>query len=82
MSLAAERAFFDGDQCQHVADREEAQRLARKRDAALAVADAERRARQFTRLSDPLPVSQVPMFQDALDAVLSLPRLRRNAKEN
>lgn len=32
MSLAAERAFFDGDHCQHVADRDEAQRIERLRN--------------------------------------------------
>lgn len=29
----SEAAYFDGDHCQHVADRDEQQRLARKRQA-------------------------------------------------
>lgn len=46
----AERAYFDGDACQHCATREESQRLARiaKRNAA-AFRDAERRTGSRSR---------------------------------
>lgn len=34
MTLYSEASYFDGDACQHVADREEMQRLERKREVA------------------------------------------------
>jgi hypothetical protein len=50
MSLYSERAFFDGDACQHCADRDEHQRLARVRRQS----EVSLRTRQLMRRNDAL----------------------------
>lgn len=81
MSLYAERAYFDGDQCQHVADRDEANRLDRKHRLARQMAEAWQEIARFSRLSNPLPKSQVPQFQRSLDALFTQAKLHRQLKE-
>lgn len=81
MTLYAEASYFDGDHCQHVADREECQRLERKGEIARQLAAAQEEARKFIRLSNPLPRSQVQQFERSMSALLTLPRLRRQLKE-
>lgn len=48
-------------------------------EAQLAQADAE--IARFSRISNPLPRSEVPQFVRSLDALLSRPRLARKLKE-
>ena len=81
MSLAAERAYFDGDHCQHVAERDECQRLERKREIARKIVEADAEIARFSRISNPLPRSQVSQFVRSLDALLSRPKLARQLKE-
>lgn len=80
--LYSEAAFFDNAAYQHIADREECQRLERKReDARKAVLDAERRVSALRKLPDRLPRSQMDEAVDGLSAILKLPRLRKATKE-
>ncbi|WP_257541095.1 hypothetical protein [Sphingobium sp. CFD-1] len=80
--LYSEAAYFDNAAFQHIADREECQRLERKRDAARkAVIDAERRVNALRKQPDRLPRSQMDVAVDGFSAILNLPRLRRAAKE-
>jgi hypothetical protein len=79
MSLYAEAAYFDNEPVQHCADRDEVKRLDRKRSLARKIAEAERLAK-MPGICDPLPRAQVPQFQAGLDAILSLPKLRRQLK--
>ena len=81
MTLYSEASYFDGDHCQHVADRDEQQRLARKREAARKIAEADAEIRRFSTLSNPLPPSQVPQFTRCMDAIVSRPKLVRRLKE-
>lgn len=48
-------------------------------DAARRIAEAEAEVCQFRTLSNPLPKSQVPQFIRSMDALLSLPKLRKAA---
>lgn len=48
-------------------------------EAQLAQADAE--IARFSRISNPLPRSEVPQFIRSLDALLSRPKLARKLKE-
>jgi hypothetical protein len=60
-SLAAERAFFEGNHCQHVADRDELARRARKHEAMLQVAQLRSRSplRPIRAQAD---ASHLPLF--------------------
>lgn len=79
--LYSEAAFFDNAAYQHIADREECQRLERMGEIARQLAAAQEETRKFSRLSNPLPRSEVPQFVRSLDALLSRPRLARQLKE-
>ncbi|MFD1104080.1 hypothetical protein [Sphingobium olei] len=78
MSLYAEAAYFDNEPVQHCADRDEAARIDRKRLAAK-LKEAERLAK-MPGVNPALTRAQVPQFQAGLDAILSLPKLRRQLK--
>lgn len=80
MSLYAEAAYFDNEPVQHCADRDEAARIDRKRVLAAKIAEAERLAK-MPGVNPALTRAQVPQFQAGLDAILSLPKLRRAMKE-
>lgn len=45
------------------------------------LADADAEIARFSRLSNPLPPTQVAQFQRSLDALLSRPKLARQLKE-
>jgi len=80
-ALYSEAAYFDNAAFQHIADREECQRLERKGEIARQLAAAQEETRKFSRLSDPLPRSQVQQFERSMSALLALPRLRRQLRE-
>ncbi|SCW56571.1 hypothetical protein SAMN02927924_01402 [Sphingobium faniae] len=81
MTLYSEASYFDGNHCQHVADREDRQRLERKDEIARQLAATQEETRKFSRLSNPLPRSQVQQFERSMSALLALPRLRRQLRE-
>lgn len=72
-SLYREAAVFDQAPVLHCAEYDERKRLAAK------LKEAERLAK-MPGICDPLLPSQVPQFQAGLDAILSLPKLRRQLK--
>lgn len=79
--LYSEAAFFDNAAFQHIADREERQRLERKGEIARKIVEADAEIARFPRISNPLPRSEVPQFVRSLDALLSRPKLARQLKE-
>jgi hypothetical protein len=78
-SLYAEAAYFDNEQVQHCAARDEDARLTRKRELARQIADAERNAK-MRGISASLPPWEQGRYLAKLDAILSLPKLRREMK--